>query len=337
MDSKLIIQYEKEIKEQNIDINKLRPTKSYDHLIENRNASMQALIENEKELVKYLKERSCPCCGSNKKVKKVKKDNLNIVECLECGVLYVNPIFDEQKYKENYKSTEYQEIVEKLGESSHNYRVNRFGKERIRFIDDYHDPKLPKRFLDIGCSTGFTLEAAEPFGWEAVGIELNPSAAKFGQKKGLNIYNSAIEDIEFKEKFSAISLFDVLEHLVHPVDIMRKVKDILLPNGNIFIYVPNWNSATKEILGVSSSHFIWPTHHLTYFNPETLLRFLENQGFEVFHWETQGLDLTDILWYYSEKEKKDTELLKEHLEVLQFYINSSGHGKNLRMFAKLKK
>ena len=32
------------------------------------------------------------------------------------------------------------------------------------------------RFLDVGCSTGFVVEAAKAQGWEAIGIDLNPSA-----------------------------------------------------------------------------------------------------------------------------------------------------------------
>ena len=139
-----------------------------------------------------------------------------------------------------------------------------------------------------------------------------------------------------ENKFSAITLFDVLEHLVHPKIIMEKVKNLLCDNGNIFIYVPNWNSATKEILGAESSHFVWPTHHLIYFTPNTLKYFLESMGFEILHWETQGLDLTDILWYLNEKTEIDNEFIKQNLEVLQFYINASGHGKNLRMYARLK-
>tara|TARA_Y100000768_G_C23988997_1_gene690845 strand:+ start:4915 stop:5925 length:1011 start_codon:yes stop_codon:yes gene_type:complete len=336
MKKKLILPYIKEIVSQNIDLKKLRPSKSYDHLLENRNASLSNLISDKNKLEKYLKLRSCPSCDANNAKQILEKDNLKIVKCRECDTIYVNPIFDEDRYKSIYESTEYQNIMEELGESSHIYRVNRFGTERINFIDEFHDHSLPKRYLDIGCSTGFTLEAAKKLKWEAEGIELNPSAAKFGKNRGLKIHCAAIEDISFKEKFSAISLFDVLEHLVNPKVIMEKVKNLLNPRGNIFIYVPNWDSATREILGEENSHFIWPTHHLTYFNPRTLKSFLERMGFEILHWETQGLDLSDILWYFNAKTDKNTQIFEEHLETLQFYINSSGHGKNLRMYARLK-
>lgn len=328
------LEYKEEICYQNIDINQLRPNKSYDYLIENRNSSFNELLDDKDKLKNFLVHRNCPCCSSNNYNFLYKKDSFDIVECKECGVIYVNPIFDEQKYIEIYQTKQYQDIVKKLGEDSHKYRVNRFGKERAEFIDKYHNNKLPKRFLEIGCSTGFVLESLKEKEWKCIGVELNPSAVKFAKDRGLEVYNTSLESFENKRKFSAIALFDVLEHLVNPRDTLLKVRDLLEDGGNLFIYVPNYNNASKELLGIENAHFIWPTHHLTYFTPITLKNFLENNGFEVFFWETQGLDLNDWLWYLKEKTNYDTKLIEEYLEIFQFYINSSGHGKNLRMFAK---
>lgn len=330
----LIIPYKSKIESQNIDLNSLRPDKSYDFLIENRNASMKELLSDGAKLKEFLTLRLCPCCKYDKFSFSFSKDNLDIVTCEQCHVLYVNPIFNEEKYIQIYQSKQYQEIVQKLGEDSHLYRRNRFGKERMDFIEKFHNQELPKRFLDIGCSTGFVVEEGQSRGWDACGIELNPSASEFASKRSLKIFSKPLEKLSFENKFSDIGLFDVLEHLVNPSDSLERIYDMLLPKGNIYVYVPNYNSASKEILGVENSHFIWPTHHLTYFTPDTLKSFLETKGFKVFFWETQGLDLYDINWYFSEKTDIDTRFLEKFMESLQFYINSSGHGKNLRMYAQ---
>ncbi len=332
----LLLPYKQEVEYQNIDIEKLRPKRSYDYLIEHRNAALQELLNDEERLKEFLVYRSCPCCASEDFKFLYKKDSLDIVECRECGVIYVNPIFDEEKYLEIYQSHEYQEIVRRLGEESHEYRVERFGKERAEFIDKFHNRGLEKRFLDIGCSTGFVLEALQTLGWECVGLELNPSAVRFAQRRGLKVLNIPLEQFAPTQKFAAVGLFDVLEHLVNPRDILLRVRDLLYDGGNVFIYVPNYNSASKELLGVEHAHFIWPTHHLTYFTPITLRGFLENLGFEVFFWETQGLDLYDWLWFLEAKMNYDVEWLRRYAEPLQFYINAAGHGKNLRMFARKK-
>jgi 2-polyprenyl-3-methyl-5-hydroxy-6-metoxy-1,4-benzoquinol methylase len=171
-------------------------------------------------------------------------------------------------------------------------------------------------------------------GWNATGIELNPSAAQFGRARGLNIVDLPVEHFKTTDKFSAISMFDVLEHLLDPSVVLRQAINLLADGGNIFIYVPNWNSATKTLLGIEKSHFIWPTHHLTYFTPKTLEKFLVQHGLSVFHWETCGLDLVDTLYALETDGHQDLAFLKKNIDMLQFYINSSGHGKNLRMFAK---
>ena len=180
------------------------------------------------------------------------------------------------------------------------------------------------------------MEVLNNLGWSTTGLELNPSAVNFAKKRSLNVLDIPLEDFQSDKRFSAIQMYDVLEHLTNPKNILNKAKNLLEKNGNIFIYVPNYNSATIQLLGRDNSHFIWPTHHLTYFTPETLKEFLENNGFEVFFWETQGLDITDWLWHLSEKEKYDTKIIEDHLELFQFYINAAGHGKNLRMYAKKK-
>ncbi len=328
------LDYKKEIESQNIDINKLRPNKSYDYLIENRNSSLKEVISDKEKLKEFLKERNCPMCESKGHSFLFTKDNLDIVKCKRCDCVYVNPIFNEEKYIKIYRSKDYQEIVKKLGEESHNYRKERFGKERVDNIEKFHDSKLPKTMLDIGCSTGFVLEEAKDRRWKATGIELNPSAANFGKERSLDIINKPLEEINFEHKFSAICLYDVLEHLSNPKKILNIVFNLLEKGGNVFIYVPNYNSASKDLLGVEHSHFIWPTHHLTYFTPETLKYFIEQNGLKVLHWETQGLDICDWMWYLNEKTDNDTETIEKNTEALQFYINASGHGKNLRMYAK---
>ena len=330
------LNYKNKVESQNIDVDQLRPNKSYDFLIENRNASMQELLDNKKKMKDFLIRRNCPICGSNKSLFKYKKDSFDIVECKDCMVDYVNPIFNEEKYIEIYQSLEYQSIGKKLGEDSHIYRKNRFGEERADSIEKFHNDGLSKSFLEIGCSTGFVLESLNERGWNTIGLEINPSSVEFGKKRGINIQEITLEKFKSKDKFSAVAMYDVLEHLVNPKEMLLQVKDLLEIGGNIFIYVPNYNSATTQLLGVENAHFIWPTHHLTYFTPESLKRFLDSNGFEVIFWETQGLDVDDWLWYLNKKTDYDTRLIEDNLETFQFYINASGHGKNLRMYAKKK-
>jgi 2-polyprenyl-3-methyl-5-hydroxy-6-metoxy-1,4-benzoquinol methylase len=315
---------------------KLRPKGSYDKLIANRTHLLKKIL-NENGVIesKYLVDRSCPSCQCETSEPQIVKDHFNIVACERCSLLYVNPILNPERYNEIYRSEEYAGIVKDLGETSHNYRKKRFGEERIENIERFVPDSLPKKLLEIGCSTGFMLEAAQERNWKATGIELNPSAVAFGHQRGLEIMDQPLEAIDFgSEQFSAIAMYDVIEHLVNPGEILDQVHKLLLSGGMIFIYVPNLQSASTELLGTEHAHFIWPTHHLTYFTPATLKQFLRNYGFEMVHWETQGLDIEDWLWYLNEKTNYDTTLIEQNKTFFQFTMNASGYGKNLRMYAK---
>lgn len=328
--------YKKDVEYQNIDIEKLRPNKSYDHLQQNRDGALGEILKDKEKLKGLLKHRTCPIAHTDNTEFLFSKDNMDIVRNKDSGLIYINPIFDAQKYNEIYQSQEYQEILDKLQLTSHDYRRQRFGTERVDFFEKYHDPKLPKTYMDIGCSTGFILEEAQSRGWKVKGIELAHNAAQFGRDRGLDVIETPLEECKFDQKFSAISMFDVLEHLAKPDEATKIVHDLLEPGGMFYIYVPNWDAATRTLMGDQETHFIWPTHHLTYFTPETLKLFLETYGFEVVFWETQGLDLVDWMWNLEAKQGKDISLLKDYVETLQFYINASGHGNNLRMFARKK-
>lgn len=328
------IKYKSKVEFQSIDIEKLRPKKSYDHLQQNRDGALAEILQNPKLLKTMLKHRKDPLSQTDDEEFLFTKDNLNFVRNKNSDLIYVNPIFDAQKYNEIYQSDEYQEILDKLQLSSHDYRRERFGVERVDFIEKWHKEELPKTYLDIGCSTGFILEEAQSRGWNVNGIELAHNAAEFARQRGINVTETPLEVHEFDHKFSAISMFDVLEHLAKPDEALKIVHELMEDDGMLYIYVPNWDSAARVLLGEENTHFIWGTHHLTYFTPVTLQKFLEAYGFEVVFWETQGLDLVDWMWHMEAREGHDISFLKPHIETLQFFVNAAGHGNNLRMFAR---
>ena len=76
-------------------------------------------------------------CDANENQLELEKDNLKIVKCSKCDLIYVNPIFNEDRYRQNYESKEYQNIVENLGESSHNYRVERFESKELDLLTNF--------------------------------------------------------------------------------------------------------------------------------------------------------------------------------------------------------
>ena len=320
-----------------VDIDRLRPGDSYKSLLEKRTHPIDELIARFGKIPEeLLTARGCPTCGSRDAALELEKDHMTIVRCRACDLVYVTPTFDDAHYREVYASAEYQEIVRDLGISSHHYRVQRFGTERVALMRDHLTtrPGRAVRYLDVGCSTGFVVEAARNQGWDAIGLDLNPSAIEFGRSRGLDVRVAALEDAGFgSASFDAVSLFDVLEHLHDPVRTLRACIDLLVSGGILFLYVPNYDSASRLLMG-ADAHFIWPTHHLNYYTPITITDLVRRQGLTPAWMTTEGLDIQDYLWYRAEVQHKPIDGLADVADVLQFLANAGCYGKNLRMIAR---
>jgi 2-polyprenyl-3-methyl-5-hydroxy-6-metoxy-1,4-benzoquinol methylase len=318
---------------QPVDVARLRPGASYRQLIEKRTHPIDELVRLHGKIPDdLLRQRPCPTCGSADAHHELAKDHMQLVRCAACDLVYVSPTFDAAHYREVYASLEYQEIVRDLGIKSHDYRVERFGRERVALMAAHLHAARP-RYLDVGCSTGFVVEAARDAGWDAVGTDLNPSAVEFGRSRQLDLRTAALEDAGFEAgSFDAVSLFDVLEHLLNPVQTLRACARLLRPGGIVFLYVPNYDSASRLLMG-KDAHFIWPTHHLNYYTPATIRDLMAREGLDTVYVATEGLDVVDYLWYRREMHGKDDQGVEEIADLLQFFVNAGAYGKNLRVIA----
>lgn len=332
----LTIPYRRVSEYQPVDVSRLRPGSSYKSLIEKRTHPIDDLVARFGRIPDaLLTRRPCPTCGGTDETLELEKDHMRIVRCSRCDLVFVNPTFDEAHYQQVYASQAYQDIVRDLGINSHDYRVERFGVERVNLMASHlRVDGRPPRYLDVGCSTGFVVEAAKTRGWDATGIDLNPSAIEFGKGRGLDLRAVALEETGFAAgAFDALSLFDVLEHLLDPSRTLRTCVDLLAPGGILFLYVPNFDSASRLLMG-ASAHFIWPTHHLNYYTPTTIRDVMRRHELTPALIVTEGLDIQDYLWYRREVLDRPDEGLEEIADVLQFLANAGCYGKNLRVIAR---
>lgn len=333
-DGRLQIPYRRPDEYRPVDVTKLRPGGSYKQLIAKRTHPIDELVRVHGRIPdNLLTARRCPTCGGDDSRPELEKDHMRIVRCGVCDLVYVTPVFDESHYKKVYRSAEYQEIVRDLGIKSHDYRVQRFGCERVDIMARHLHAARP-RMLDVGCSTGFVVEAARDRGWNATGLDLNPSAIEYGRSRGLDVRNAALEDAQLEPgSFDAVCLFDVLEHLLEPAHTLRACTRLLRPGGIVFLYVPNYDSASRLLMG-AEAHFIWPTHHLNYYTPTTIRDLLRREQLTTEYVATEGLDIVDYLWYRREVLGRHEEGVEEIADRLQFFANAGAYGKNLRVIGR---
>ena len=106
-----------------------------------------------------------------------------------------------------------------------------------------HVPRHAERILDCGCGAGefgrsLKLRGAK----QVVGIEMVERAYKMAQQVLDDVILGNIEEIDLPfddGHFDCIVCGDVLEHLVDPTAVLRKLSRVLAPDGVIVISVPN--------------------------------------------------------------------------------------------------
>lgn len=135
------------------------------------------------------------------------------------------------------------------------------------------------RLLDFGCGWGTFPAVAAMFGCEAYGVDFD--AERRNQTPiGLKVYRDlAGLDAEVKQPFHAITLFEVLEHLVDPMATLRALRDRLVPGGVLVLEVPNCEGVSG-IGSESDYRLIHPLDHINAFSPQTLRSFAARAGFE---------------------------------------------------------
>lgn len=121
--------------------------------------------------------------------------------------------------------------------------------------------------LDIGTGTGDFILNAMKQGWEVKGTEPNSKAMKLAINKGLNVTSSL--DTIGNEKFDAITLWHVLEHVPNLKETIDTIEHMLKPGGVLFVAVPNFRSFDARFYKEFWAAYDAP-RHLWHFSGETM-------------------------------------------------------------------
>lgn len=139
--------------------------------------------------------------------------------------------------------------------------------------------------LDIGCSTGIFLDIAKSNGWQTFGLELNKKEAEIARFKDHLIEEEMINSVSFDEKFNAITLWDVFEHIKDGFQFLNDAKKLLKPNGIVFIQSPSRDALAVKIMQ-SSCNMFDGLEHVNLYGIESLTILAKSAGFKIENYET---------------------------------------------------
>jgi SAM-dependent methyltransferase len=129
--------------------------------------------------------------------------------------------------------------------------------------------------LDIGCGTGFFLDALRER-YRAWGIDPSPTAVELCRDRGLDQVSlgSAYQLGSLgRDCFAGAFLLDVLEHLDDDTLALGAARDVLAPDGIVIVTVPAYQA-------LWSRHDVVNQHRRRYTRPR-LDRLLQRAGFQV--------------------------------------------------------
>ncbi len=238
----------------------------------------------------------CNLCGQDETRGLFKKrdkfalaeDEFNVVECLECGLLYINPRPTPEEigkfYPETYSWKETLEadssLTQWVRKMEKGYRYHLLKGEVEKVVK--YTGKRNGLVLDVGCGTGDRLDVFRAVGFDAQGVETSDSADYAREHLKLNVFKGDLFSAHFSDRsFDCVTLYNVLEHTHDPGKVCREVHRILKDDGSLVIQVPNKDSFQYQIFGSRWAAFDVP-RDLYYFSPETLFTLLEKTGFAVF-------------------------------------------------------
>lgn len=119
-----------------------------------------------------------------------------------------------------------------------------FGLARSEIIP--HLPPTVHRLLELGCGTGATIalvKSLRDVRW-AGGIEVAQAASEAAQPICDRVWRADIEREYIEKEIPPSSLdlilcLDVLEHLVDPWTVIKRMSPLLRPGGRLIVSIPN--------------------------------------------------------------------------------------------------
>lgn len=193
-----------------------------------------------------------------------------LYQCTSCSLLTRHPFFSEKDLEIIYS-----EFFSETWANTHN-------RYDIFMAANIIQNSFPSgNILDIGCFQGNFLNLL-PITYIKYGIEPSNLAREKAKKQGINILSTSLVKVRIENPmFHAITLLDVFEHLPSPMDSLKKIVDLLLPEGIVIISTGNTDVLPWRLMRLDYWYYF--PEHVNFFNPKW------------FHWAAERLNLSVIM------------------------------------------
>lgn len=208
-------------------------------------------------------------------------EGYDVVVCERCGFGFADRIPEQPAFDTYYRDMSKYEYQDRGGEVTDHDMV------RFRGVVDTIRPHLPNpdvRLLDVGCATGQLLALFKESGFRNVtGLDPSPVCADVARRMfDIRILTGTLADAarikDNERQYDCIILIGVLEHVRDLGASLEAVRELLSPDGLIYIEVPN---ATGFAGRPDAPFQEFSTEHINYFSATSLTNLMNRFGFSV--------------------------------------------------------
>jgi len=277
---------------------------------------------------------ACPICKSEQigpYAMKYQKDfphNSRTI-CKSCGIVFANPVADEQElnafYKNYYDKGNFGNLQYKQKTISQFENIQKATIQELLKLDrnvKYYTGE--GNYLDVGFGLGFHLYIAQKLGYHVYGTELDKDCIDFVQPYLLaaQLYNGDLLSAKYENnQFNIINICHVIEHLIDPNSYLLELNRIVKNEGLIIVSTPNIGALAYQLfrivnfLGFKIPLIVDGLEHTVIFNQKNLRTVIQNHGFVVVDQYTESVnDSFSNIW------KSNLSLRKKVVRYCQTFV-----------------
>lgn len=231
----------------------------------------------------------CPVClkgpihkASTIKDYSVSKEVFEVWKCGYCTAAFTQNIPEASEIGRYYASENYvshsdtrEGLVNKIY-----HRVRNITLKHKRKLIQQKTRLMGGNLLDVGAGTGAFANEMQQAGWDVTALEPDEKARMHAKAfYGISL-QAETRLFNLGQKFDAITLWHVLEHVHSLHEYGEQFKKLLKPGGKLFIAVPNYESSDAGYYGEAWAAWDVP-RHLYHFSPKSMNIFLAMHGMKV--------------------------------------------------------
>ena len=204
--------------------------------------------------------------------------------CARCGLVFLDPVMTATAYGAFYNGT-YRPLV-----SAYHGRVidarsiqeeqREYAIERGDLLDAFMAGRGYRTLLDIGGSTGIVAHAlARRFDLRPTVVDPAPLETAEAQALGLDTVEGLVEAVDFgPRRFDVVVLCQTVDHLLDIAGTLRRVRDLLSPEGLLFVDIVDFRAAYLRNQSIEEAVKI---DHPYYLTEATMAAYLQRAGFAI--------------------------------------------------------